>query len=51
MIPGGGIIWRRYQIFMRELPQTAEELRLDVEDLIFTDYASVISMWMEKNSD
>ena len=50
-IPGGGIIWRRYQTFMRELPQTAEELRLDVEDMIFNDYASVIARWMEKNSE
>ena len=49
-IPGGGIIWRRYQTFMAELPQTAEELRLDVEDLIFNDYAAVIARWMEMNS-
>ena len=48
---GGGIVWRRYQTFMRELPQTAEELQLDVEDLIFNDYASVIARWIGKNSE
>ena len=50
-IPGGNFIWERYQTFLRELPQTAEELRLDVEDMIFNDYASVIARWMEKNSE
>lgn len=51
MIPGGGIIWKRYQTFLRDLPQTAEELRLDAGDLIFNDYASVIARWLEKNSE
>ena len=50
-IPGGNIIWRRYQTFLRKLPQTAAELRLDAEDLIFNDYASVIARWLEKNSE
>lgn len=38
-------------VFMKDLPQTAEELRLDVEDLIFNDYPSVIVRWSEKNSE
>ena len=50
-IPGGSIVWRRYQTFLRKLPQTAVELRLDAEDLIFTDYAAVIARWLEKNSE
>ena len=36
-IPGGNIIWERYQTFLRDLPQTVEECRLDVEDLIFNE--------------
>ena len=51
IILGGNIIWERYQEFMKDLPQTAEELRLDAEDLIFNDYASVIVRWLEKNSE
>ena len=51
IILGGNIIWERYQEFMKDLPQTAEELRLDAEDLIFNDYASVIVRWSEKNSE
>ena len=46
-IPGGNIIWERYQIFLRDLPQTVEECRLDVEDLIFNDYIFVIGKWLE----
>ena len=49
-IPGGSIIWEHYQTFMRDLPQTTEELQLDAEDLIFNDYASVIARWLEKNN-
>ena len=50
-VPGGSIIWERYQTFLRDLPQTTEELRLDAEDLIFNDYASVIARWLERNSE
>ena len=45
-IPGGNIIWERYQTFLRELPQTAEECQLDVEDMIFNDYIFVIGKWL-----
>ncbi len=48
-IPGGNIIWERYQVFLRDLPQTVEECRLDVEDLIFNDYLLVIATWQETN--
>ena len=29
----------------------AQELRLDTEDMIFNDYASVIARWLERNSE
>ena len=45
-IPGGNIIWDRYQAFLREWPQMAEEYQLDVEDLIFNDYIFVIGKWL-----
>ncbi len=49
-IPGGNIIWERYQTFLRDLPQTVEECRLDIEDLIFNDYILVVEEWL-KTSD
>ena len=50
-IPGGNIIWERYQTFLRDLPQTAEECQLDVEDLIFNDYIFVIGKWLVAERD
>ena len=44
-IPGGNIIWRRYRDFRRDLPQTAQECQLTVEDLIFNDYTLVVTRW------
>ena len=49
-IPGGNIIWERYQTFSRDLPQTVEECQLDIEDLIFNDYILVVEEWL-KTSD
>ena len=46
-IPGGNIIWRRYRDFRRDLPQTARECQLTVEDLIFNDYTLVVTRWLE----
>ena len=45
-IPSGSIIWRRYQEFIGDLPQLAQECRLEVEELIFNDYTSVITRWL-----
>ena len=49
IIPGGNIIWERYQTFLRDLPQTAEECLLEADDLIFNDYLLVIAAWQETN--
>ncbi len=46
-IPSGSIIWERYQEFMRDLPQLAQVLQLEIEELIFNDYTSVIKKWLE----
>ena len=46
MIPSGSIIWERYQEFMRDLPQLAQECQLEVDELIFNDYTSVITRWL-----
>ena len=46
-IPGGSIIWRRYRDFRTDLPQTAREYQLTVEDLIFNDYSLMVTRWLE----
>ena len=45
-IPSGSIIWERYQEFMGDLPQLAQEYQLKVDELIFNDYTSVITRWL-----
>ena len=45
-IPSGSIIWGRYQEFMKDLPQLAQEHQLKVEELIFNDYTLVITRWL-----
>ena len=45
-IPSGSIIWARYQEFMGDLPQLAQECQLEVDELIFNDYTSVITRWL-----
>ena len=50
-IPGGSIIWRRYRDFRRDLPETAREYQLTVEDLIFNDYILLVAQWLETKSD
>lgn len=48
-IPGGNFIWGRYQTFLRELSQTAEERLLEADDLIFNDYLLVLAAWLSNN--
>ena len=46
-IPSGGIIWERYQDFMKNLPQMAREARLIAEELVFNDYTLMVAQWLE----
>lgn len=49
-IQGGGIIWRRYQDFLNDLPQLAQKLQLEIEDFkffnAFNDYTFAIAEWL-----
>lgn len=50
-LPSGSIIWKRYQEFMEKLPQTAQECRLTVEELIFNDYTLLVAQWLESEGN
>ena len=50
-IPSGSIIWERYQDFMKNLPQIAQEEQLITEDLIFNDYAQLLAQWLKTTGD
>ena len=45
-LPSGNIIWERYQSFMEDLPQMAQDFQLEVNDLIFNDYVWVLGKWL-----
>ena len=46
-IPGGGIIWRRYQDFLNDLPQLAQRFQLELVDLEdFNNYIYAVAGWL-----
>ena len=50
-IPGGGIIWNRYQSFLEGLPQLIQRFQLEIEDLnsyqAFKVYIFVVVEWLK----
>lgn len=49
-IPGASTIQTRYETFREDLPVMCEELRLDEDDLIFSDYTTLIAAWQQANA-
>ncbi len=48
-IPGGAAICSRYQLFATELPELCSVLRLEPDNLIFNDYALLVSEWLKQH--
>lgn len=46
-IPGGNVIWNHYELFRKDLPEMGKELNLSVSDLIFNDYALLVTEWLK----
>lgn len=44
--PGGKIIFQRYRRFLEELPSVCKEMGLRANDLIFSDYSTLVSSWL-----
>lgn len=49
-LPGGKSIFKRYSNFVLELPALCAETEIDPNDLIFADYASMVSVWLKANT-
>ena len=49
-IPSGSIIWNHYQGFLSALPAVAQRIELEVDELVFNDYTSLLAEWL-KNKD
>ncbi len=50
ILPGGGDVFRRYQLFVNDLPTLCEQLKLHPNELTFNDYSLVIHDWLQDNS-
>ena len=50
VLPSGGIINNRYKEFLQELPTLCQSLLLDPNELIFNDFTTLVSRWLEVNS-
>lgn len=50
-IPGPDHIWKRYQTFKKELPGLVRKIRLSPNEIIFNDYATVVSEWLKAHQD
>ena len=50
VIPSGSLMVERYERFQRELPLLCATLRLDRDELIFNDLATLAAEWLKVNS-
>ncbi len=46
-IPSGSIIWRHYQGFLSDLPRVAQQVELEVDELVFNDYTFLVAEWLK----
>ncbi len=49
-LPGGTEIFRRYQLFERELPTLCSKVRLQRDELAYVDLTTIISDWLSDNA-
>ncbi len=49
VIPGGNEILRRYQLLKSDLPVLCAKLRLVADEMIFSDYINIVSIWLKEN--
>jgi hypothetical protein len=48
-IPGGTEIKRLFDRFEEELPALCQELRIEISELTFADYARIVSSWLRRS--
>ena len=48
-LPGGEVIFRRYELFRSELPSLCVTAKLDVGRLIYSDYVNFVVEWLRNN--
>ena len=46
-IPSGSIIWSHFQGFLSALPLVAQQVELEVDELVFNDYTFLVAEWLK----
>ena len=46
-VPGGQVIWERYQAFSGSLPAMCAIARLRPDEITFVDYSNFVSEWLK----
>lgn len=49
-LPGGADIKRRFIEFRANLPSLCRQLRLEMHELTFNDYANIVSVWLQQRT-
>jgi len=49
LLPGGKVVFERYEYFRAQLPQQARDLRLEHRELTFGDYVHLVVGWLTKS--
>lgn len=49
-MPGGGVIYNRYLRFMSELPDICSESNVEYEELVYNDFTTFVSIWLQENA-
>jgi hypothetical protein len=48
-VPGGEAIYEHYLLFLRDLPDLCDKLRIKPDELTYADYANIVSRWVLHN--
>jgi len=48
-IPGANSIWSKYQLFTVDLPTICRDQNLDVDELTFAEYSTLVYEWLKEN--
>lgn len=49
-LPGGKAIYKKYSMFVLELPALCAECEIDPKDLTYADYSHMVTGWLKANS-
>jgi len=49
-LPGGTEIFRRYNMFQNELPALCAKLKIQLDELTYFDYTTILAEWLDNES-